>query len=215
MSDTTTHTTSPDLPPCPLPDCEEGEHHYHDMDCYTVDETHDCARVARSGYHCYGPHQPGLSAPIDLPEITDEMVKRAAKTYLGAVNYADPIMRTVLDEFRAELVAGVTRWQPIEIDEIKPGMRIRATIASSDRIATYTGVAHYADRDGDWCTEDGRLLTGWADPTTCEVDPASIPDPDAELIEALAGLLDLTDPEDAREVIATVRAHDEAVMGDE
>ena len=58
------------LPPCPLPDCEEGEHHYHDMDCYTVDKTHDCARVARSGYRCYGPHRPGLPAPLDLPEIT-------------------------------------------------------------------------------------------------------------------------------------------------
>lgn len=45
-----------------------------------------------------------------------------------------------------------------------------------------------------------------------QVDPSTIPDPDADLIEKLIGLLDLTDPEDAREVIAAVRAHDEAVQ---
>ena len=51
------------------------------------------------------------------------------------------------------------------------------------------------------------------DPTTYEVDSATIPaDPDADLIEKLVRLLDLTDPEDAREVIAAVRTHDEAVQ---
>ena len=61
----TTEITSP-LPPCPLPDCMGVEHHWHDIAVYAVTETHDCAKTARRGYRCYGPHQPGLSGPIDL-----------------------------------------------------------------------------------------------------------------------------------------------------
>ena len=115
-----------------------------------------------------------------------------------------------------ETTSQLPQWQPIELDQIRAGMRIRATVAWGDRITTHTGVAHHADTDGDWRTEEQWPLTGWGDPTIYEVDPDAIPaDPDAELIEKLAGLLDLTDPEDAREVIATVRAHDEAVTGDE
>ena len=142
----TTENTS-QLPPCPLPDCEGGEHHYHDIDAYAIGEKHDCAKEASLGYRCYGPHRPGLSEPINLPEVT--------------------------------------RWQPIKLAQIKAGMRIRTTTAYPDRITTHTGVAHHADADSYWRTEDDTLLTGWPDPTTYEVDPATIPDPDAELIEAV------------------------------
>lgn len=179
----TTEITS-QLPPCPLPDCEGGEHHYHDIDAYdvyAVSEGHDCATEARFGFRCYGPHRPGLSEPIDLPEITDEMVERATKTYIGgASGYADPCMRTALDEFRAELVAGVTRWQPIEHDQIRAGMRIRVTVQYDGRATVHVGVAHHR-MGSDWSTEQGWLLTGWSYPTIYEVDPATIPDPDAEL----------------------------------
>ena len=65
------------LPPCPLPDCEGGEHHFHDIYAYTIGDGHDCAKVARIDYRCYGPHRPGLSEPIRLPGITDEMVEAA------------------------------------------------------------------------------------------------------------------------------------------
>ena len=108
------------------------------------------------------------------------------------------------------------QWQPIELDQIRAGMRVRATFTWDDRITTHTGVTHHTNKYGNWLTERGWSLTScWPNPTIYEVDPATIPDPDADLIEKLAGLLDLTDSEDAREVIAAVRAHDEAVTGDE
>ena len=129
------------LPPCPLPDCEGGEHHFHDVEAYAAekDKTHDCATHARDGFRCYGPHvkdQPG------------------------------------------------TQWQPIEHDQIKAGMRIRVTLQREDRETVHVGVAHH--RVGaDWITEKGWGLTGWRRPTIYEVDPSTIPDPDAELIEKI------------------------------
>ena len=68
----TTEITS-QLPPCPLPDCEGGEHHYHDIDVYSPGTGHDCARAARMGHRCYGPHvkdQPGAQwQPIEPDQI--------------------------------------------------------------------------------------------------------------------------------------------------
>ncbi len=155
------------LPPCPLPDCNGGEHHYHNRYHHDV-ENSSCKISSEFHTSCYGPHRPQQ------------------------------------------------QWQPIERDQIRAGMRIRTTVVWGDGATNRTGVAHHTSRDGDWCTEAGLMLTGWADPTTYEVDSATIPaDPDADLIEKLTGLLDLTNPEDAREVIAAVRAHDEAVTGDE
>ena len=144
----TTETTS-QLPPCPLPGCEGGEHHYHDIDAYdvyAVSEGHDCATEARFGFRCYGPHRPGIP-----------------------------------------------QWQPIEPDQIRAGMRIRVTEARGDRIITRTGVARHTDKYGDWVTDDGWLLTGWSNLVTYEVDSATIPDPDADLIEAVAETLSRTD----------------------
>lgn len=195
----TTETAS-QLLPCPLPDCEEGEHHYHDMDCYTVDETHDCARVARIGYRCYSQHRPGLPAPLDLPEITDEMVGRAVVTYVNTYYAATDArrgehgMRAALTEFRHALFAGIPQWQ-----EVEPGTHIG------------TGTRYRIERPSEAFEEVEDGYTDWSEVTDCRVfiDPRSV-DPDADLIEKLAGLLDLTDLNDAREVIATVRAHDEA-----
>lgn len=178
----TTETTS-QLPPCPLPDCEGGEHHYHDFEVYTIGEGgHSCASIARSGFCCYSQHRP--QSP---------------------------------------------QWQPIECDQIRAGMRIMATTIYPDYATIHIGVAHRTGEDGDWLTERAGLLTGWIDPTTYEVDPATIPDPDAETVEIIAELLHAGDPgsldmwgeltererqnyrDQAREVIAAVRAHDEAV----
>ena len=180
-------TTENTLPPCPLPDCGSGEHHYHDIDVYTVSETHDCAEAARIGYRCFGPHvkdQPG------------------------------------------------TQWQPIEHDQIKAGMRIRATVQCDDRATVHVGVARH--RVGsDWSTEQQWSLTGWSYPTTYEVDPSIIlADPDAELIEKIGKAIhDADDPayvwvdewgEDpsaetyrklARVALDAVRTHDEAGDG--
>ena len=178
-------TTEITPPPCPLPDCGGGEHHYHDIDIYGGGEQgHDCTSEEWRGYHCFGPHvkdQPG------------------------------------------------TQWQPIELDQIRAGMRIRATITYRYCVINRTGVAHHKIRDG-WYTEDICMLTGWHDPTTYEVDSATIPDPDEELIEIVAELLHAGDPgsldmwgeltgrerqnyrDQAREVVAAVRAHDEAVQ---
>ena len=87
-----------------------------------------------------------------------------------------------------ETTSQLPQWQPIEHDQIKAGMRIRATFHRDDRETINVGVAHH--RVGaDWVTEKRWSLTGWGFPTTYEVDPATIPDPDAELIEAVAETL--------------------------
>ena len=93
----TTETTT-NLPPCPLPDCEGGEHHYHEVEVYTAEEDkyHDCATYARNGYRCFGPHQPGLSEPVSLPEVTDEMVERGLAINRVRALHA-PISKTVFD----------------------------------------------------------------------------------------------------------------------
>ena len=194
----TTETTS-QLPPCPLPDCEGGEHHFHDIYAYTIGDGHDCAKVARIDYRCYGPHRPGLSEPIRLPDITDEMVELATASYIGGICYADPGMRAALTEFRDALFAGIPQWQ-----EVEPGTHIGA------------GTRYRIERPSEAFEEVEDGYTDWSEVTDCRVfiDPRSV-DPDADLIERLARLLDLTDLNDAREVIATVRAHDEAVTGDE
>lgn len=77
------------------------------------------------------------------------------------------------------------QWQPIEHDQIRAGMRIRATATFDDCVIIQTGVAHHTDKDDDWCTEDNWPLTGWNSPIPYEVDSATVPDPDADLIEAL------------------------------
>ena len=74
-------------------------------------------------------------------------------------------------------------WRPTTFEEIRAGWEVRSRRRNGSESAW--GVAHHQDDDGDWHTEDNWLLTDWVDPTTYEVDPTSIPDPDAELIEAL------------------------------
>lgn len=112
--------------------------------------------------------------PIDLPEITDEMVEYARSRATG--------LRSLAVGIRAALLASIPQWQPIEPDQIRAGMRIRVTVHREDCTTIYVGVAH---RGGAyWCTEHGWPLTGWNYPTICEVDPSTIPaDPDADLIE--------------------------------
>ena len=214
-------TTTNQLPPCPLTGCEGGEHHFHETRAHGVCLVGEvCEDSGAGATRCYSQHRPGLSEPISLPEITDEMVDRAVVTYVNTYYAHDAgsrraAMRAALTEFRADLIAGIPQWQPIEHAQIKAGMRIRVTSPRGDRMTTHVGVAHHQPGSC-WHTEDSWPLASWGSPTTYEVDPATIPaDPDADLIEKLIGLLDLTDSEDAREVIAAVRAHDEAVTGDE
>ena len=181
----TTETTT-SLPPCPLPDCEGGEHHFHDVEAYAAekDKAHDCATRARDGFRCYGPHRPGLSEPIDLPEITDE-IAAAARTAWGLKTSWDsteditrPPWRAAAVAVRDALLASIPQWQPIELAQIRAGMRIRVTVRNGDRTGVFVGVAHHQLVGSRvWLTDLNRLLTGWATPATYEVDPATIPDP--------------------------------------
>ena len=190
--------TTSQLPPCPLPDCEGGEHHYHDIDAYAVGEKHDCACEARIGYRCYGPHRPGLSEPIDLPANNrpedEHIMPQSRKLWLDTSGL--PVITTTPNGERnaarwgwtpaaAVALAATPQWQPIERDQIRAGMLILATMTYLDRVTTYMGVAHHTDEDGDWRTERDWRLTGCEDSTTYEVDPATIPDPDADLIELI------------------------------
>ena len=86
----------------------------------------------------------------------------------------------------------IPQWQPIEYDQIRAGMRIRVTSPRGDRMTTHVGVAHH-QAGSCWHTEDSWPLAGWGSPTIFEVDPATIPDPDAELIDALRGASWLTE----------------------
>ena len=183
----TTETTT-SLPPCPLPDCEGGEHHFHDVEAYAAekDKTHDCATHARDGFRCYGPHRPGLSEPIDLPEITDEIAAaaRAAwglspRSWDSTGDLTRRSWRAAAVAVRDALLASIPQWQPIEHDQIRAGMRIRTTIQWGDRATAHVGVAHHAHHQAVgsmvWFTEARWPLTGWSCPTTYEVDPATIP----------------------------------------
>ena len=144
----TTEITS-QLPPCPLPGCQGGEHHFHDVEAYAaeIDKTHDCATHARDGFRCYGPHRP--------------------------------------------------QWQPIEHAQIQAGMRIRVTVQCDDRTTFHVGVAHHQLLSRVWCTEGRWPLDNWGDSVTYEVDPATVPDPDAELIEKIGKAIhDADEPAD-------------------
>ena len=80
------------------------------------------------------------------------------------------------------------QWQPIEYDQIKAGMRIRATVQYGDRATAHIGVAHHQVFGSRvWCTKERWPLDGWGYSATYEVDPSTIPDPDpdAELIEKI------------------------------
>ena len=122
----------------------------------------------------------------------------------------------------------IPQWQPIEPDQIRAGMRIRVTSPRGDRMTTHVGVAHH-QTGSCWHTEDSWPLAGWGSPTTYEVDPTTT-DPDAELIEKVGKAIHDADevPDEwgdewgaetyrklARAALDAVRAHDEAVSGDE
>ena len=158
-------TATNQLPPCPLPDCTGGEHHYHNRYHHDV-ENSSCKISSEFHTRCYGPHQPQQ------------------------------------------------QWQPIEHDQIKAGMVLKRT----DRYGGYTvftvkHVETYGDKYLRVRGTNGFYVDLTDDGFTWEVDPATIPaDPDADLIEKLVRLLDLTDSEDAREAIAAIRAHDEGAQ---
>ena len=89
-----------------------------------------------------------------------------------------------------ETETAAIQWQPIDPDQIRVGMRIRVTAQCDDRATTHIGVAHHQGGSRFWRTEGGELLTGfWSNSITYEVDPTSIPDPDAELIEKIGETL--------------------------
>ena len=67
----TTETTS-QLPPCPLPDCEGGEHHYHETRAHDeclAEEEEECEYSGNGTTRCYSQHRPGLSEPVSLPQV--------------------------------------------------------------------------------------------------------------------------------------------------
>ena len=174
-----------ELPPCPLP-CGGGDHHFHDVEAYAAekDKTHDCATHARDGFRCYSPHQPGLPEPIDLPEVTAEMVESVrSRSVYGSLHSSS--LHSFAVGIRAALLAAIPQWQPIELDQIRAGMRIRVTVQCDDRTTFHVGVAHHQLLSRVWCTEGRWPLDNWGDSVTYEVDPATVPDPDAELIEKI------------------------------
>ena len=99
----TTETTN-QLPPCPLTDCEGGEHHYHDIDSYAISEGHDCARGAKLGCRCYGPHRPQSPQwqPIECDQIRAGMRIMATTIYPDYATIPDSDAETV--EIIAELL---------------------------------------------------------------------------------------------------------------
>ena len=58
---------------------------------------------------------------IDLPEVTDEMVE-AARNRSMIDTFGS--LRSFAVAIRLALLEAIPRWEPIELDEIKAGMRI-------------------------------------------------------------------------------------------
>ena len=55
--------TTETLPPCPLPDCEGGEHHYHETRAHGEWLAGDvCEDSGDGATRCYSQHRPGLLA---------------------------------------------------------------------------------------------------------------------------------------------------------
>lgn len=69
-------------------------------------------------------------------------------------------------------------WRPVTFEEIQVGWDVRAR--RRDGSEASWGIAHHQDRDGDWFTEAGILLTfasrGWTYETTAPL-PEPKPDP--------------------------------------
>ena len=75
-------------------------------------------------------------------------------------------------------------WRPVTFAEIQPGWEVRSRSRKGSEVTW--GVAHHQDRDGDWRTESGALLTygasGWTHETTA---PESEPDPRVGLLDGV------------------------------
>lgn len=108
----TTETTG-QLPPCPLPDCKGGEHHYHNR-WYRHDEEDSSCKLSGAFYtSCYGPHQPQQQwQPIEPDRIKAGMRIRATSaiydrttTYIGVAHHTSHY-----SEWRTEAGLMLTGW---------------------------------------------------------------------------------------------------------
>ena len=83
-----------------------------------------------------------------------------------------------------QLPSEAEAWRPVTFAEIQPGWEVRSRSRKGSEVTW--GVAHHQDRDGDWRTEAGALLTygasGWTYETTA---PESEPDPRVGLLEGV------------------------------
>ena len=119
---------------------------------------------------------------------------------------------TLVDAMVAKLDAAHTHtcepvWRPTTREEIQPGWEVRSRRRNG--YEAMWGITHHRDRDGDWRTEAGALLThataGWTYETTAPL-PEPEPWPD-ELVGAITGTIWPIDrDEDARAVLDLLAA---------
>ena len=85
--------------------------------------------------------------------------------------------QSVTDHARNHTCPTVPVWRPTTADEIQPGWMIRSR--DEKNVEATWGIAHHQDRDGDWRTKLGAVLTydvvGWTYETTT---PLPEPEPD-------------------------------------
>lgn len=190
--------TTTELPPCPLDDCKATGHHYHNKQSVNPSEPCQHSTVLWACWtegerlsRCYGPAErptttdrptvsPVQDGPIMLPEITDEMVGRFQLEAGICEDVFFPI--ELLTIARDILFAAIPQWKPIEPGAvIKAGMLI-GVVKEIDGLRVVDSVQRakrdFSPREYEWL---GDVVY---DPRTVPAEPE--PDPDAELIEAMA-----------------------------
>ena len=152
----------------------------------------DAANMSPSSAKAWLAVKAHVLASHTCPDVESDARVRAWNTIAQHPFFADCYQTedTLVDALVAKLDAAHTHtckpaWRPTTADEIQPGWEVRSRRNGYEAM---WGIAHRRDRDGDWCTEAGALLTyasaGWTYETTA---PAPEPESwDEELVGMVA-----------------------------
>lgn len=175
-------TTLPTLTPCPKPDCKAPIAHWHNggavAACRFVLDGKPCRHDLPA---CYAPRE---TAPLHLPDV-DAVAQAIYESNYGPrwddSRFKDGHRRNAraaLDLIAAHQPA----WVPINVDDIRPGMRVRWVRGNSDTEGSFTVRDIEDDR---LYFENGKVSRQM--PYTWSVDPRTIPaEPVDPRVEVLA-----------------------------
>ena len=180
--------TLPTLPPCTVPDCPAPIAHWHGGDddlyaCISALNGRPCPHDDQ-GHPCYAPR---VTDPLHLPDV--DAVARVIYESDYGTNWATA-SEGVKDRYRRNtrdvlnlIAAHQPVWVPINVDDIRPGMRVRWVRVNSDAEGSFTVRLLEDDR---LYSENGHVSRQM--PYTWSVDPRTIPAP--TLTERIRAALD-------------------------